>query len=219
MRDDLERAKDQLLGQLSAMGERAEAMLARALTALEDHDPVVAAGVIEADRELDTLYGRVQHGVLATIALHGPVGGDLRLLVGLVHASLHLERMGDYAVNAARSVERVHALPAEPELTAALVEIGGMARDVGRVAVRSFVTLDPALAATAVRDDDRVDRGYAAVFRRLVVLARSDEHDPVAWATQMLQLARQLERYADHGVDIAEQVGFVATGTVLELDD
>lgn len=71
MRDDLERAKEQLLGQLSAMGERADAMLARAITALEDHDPVVAAGVIEADRELDTLYGRVQHGVLATIALHG----------------------------------------------------------------------------------------------------------------------------------------------------
>jgi phosphate uptake regulator len=33
----------------------------------------------------------------------------------------------------------------------------------------------------------------------------------------MIGLGRRIERYADHGVDIAEQVVFVATGINVEL--
>ena len=55
----------------------------------------------------------------------------------------------------------------------------------------------------------------AGIFRRLVRLA-ADE-DRLEWATRMIQLTRQLERYADHGVDIAEQAVFVATGKNREL--
>jgi phosphate uptake regulator len=33
----------------------------------------------------------------------------------------------------------------------------------------------------------------------------------------MIGLSRRIERYADHGVDIAEQVVFAATGVMIEL--
>ncbi|MFO7778981.1 MAG: phosphate signaling complex protein PhoU [Nitriliruptoraceae bacterium] len=215
MRDELDRQIDQLSSTVVTMGERADEMLGRALQALQDTDLALADVVIDADRALDRAYEQIQNGVLATVALHGPVGRDLRLLTGLLHVSLHAERMADYAVGVARTVKRVAAEEPDPDLLEQLVEMGELARAVGRQSMGAFVQADAELAATASRLDDGVDRLNAGIFRRLVRLAADEER--LEWATRMIQLTRQLERYADHGVDIAEQAVFVATGKNREL--
>jgi phosphate transport system protein len=211
MRDDLDRQLEQLRQNVVAMGERAERMLAGAIQAFADGDVGAADQVIEADRALDRAYEQVQHGVLAVVALHAPVGRDLRLLTGMIHVSLHLERMGDYAVNVAHTVKGSSQYPADPSLTEQLSEMGELAREVGRSAMAAFATVDVQLAHEVGVRDDAVDRLNLGIFQRLVRLASEDELR-VEWAARMIQLTRQLERYADHGVDIAEQVHFIATG-------
>ena len=155
MRDDLDRQLDDLLRQVVELGERADAMLGDACRALRDGDAAGPTAVIAADVEVDRLDAAVQQGVVTTIARRGPVGLDLRRLTALLRASLHLERMGDYAVNVARAAQRSAPFPA-------------------------------------------------------------DEHR-LEWATRMILVARQLERYGDHGVDLAEQTIFVVTGEAVEL--
>lgn len=216
MRKDLDLQIDQLSTSVVAMAERADEMLAGALRALADTDRGAANATIDADVGLDEAYEQVQHGVLAVVALHGPVGHDLRLLTGLVHVSLHLERMGDYAVNTARAALAVAEHTADPDLTEQVVEMGNLAREVGRAAMRSFVQEDPELAHQAAELDDQVDRYDRGIFQRLVRLAGQDE-DRLEWATRMIRVSRHLERYADHGVDVAEQTVFVATGETLDL--
>lgn len=216
MRNDLRQQIDQLLTTVVAMGERTDTMLAEALEGLGGPAPSGAARVIEADRYVDRAYAQVQHGVLAVVALHGPVGRDLRLLTALIHVSLHQERMGDYAVNVARTTEGAAGFRADPALVEQLLEMGERAREVGRAAQRSFVLGDLDLAAEVARDDDSVDRLNVGIFHRLVGLAAAEE-DRLEWATRMIQLTRQLERFADHGVDIAEQTVFVTTGEHTEL--
>lgn len=216
MRDDLDRKVDHLRTTVVGMGERADGMLAGALRALADEDPAAADVVIETDQLVDRAYEQVQHGVLTVVALHGPVGRDLRFLTALIHVSLHLERMGDYAVNVARTAHTAAGQDADAELTRQLVEMGGHAREVGQVALRAFVRGDVDLARTVPRLDDAVDRLNRGIFRRLVELAAEEAAD-VEWAARMIQLTRQLERYADHGVDVAEQTLFVVTGETLEL--
>lgn len=216
MRDDLELQIDRLRESVVGMAERADGMLAGALTALADGDMAAADVVIETDQLLDRAYEQVQHGVLAVVALHGPVGRDLRLLTSLIHVSLHLERMGDYAVSVARTAKRSSEFPADADLTAQLTEMGGLARDVARSAIQAFVHTDVDLAHEVVRLDDAVDRLNFGIFHRLVRLAAEDENR-LEWATRMIQLTRLLERFADHGVDVAEQAVFVATGEATEL--
>ena len=216
MPTELEVQSEQLLTAVVEMGERADAMLDDALRAVASGDPVVAQAVIDADQAVDRGYERVQHGVLAVVALHGPVGHDLRLLTALIHVSLHAERMGDYAVNVARTAEQVARMAADDDLTEQLVEMGQLAREVSRTALRSFVEGDVELARSVGSLDDGVDRLNVGIFRRLVRLAAEDETQ-LEWATWMIGVARQLERYADHGVDIAEQTLFVATGEVIGL--
>ena len=216
MRDDLERQLDDLLRRIVELGERTDRMLAAASHALRDGDADAAAGVVAGDVEVDRLDAEVQHGVVTTIARHGPVGLDLRRLTAMLRASLHLERMGDYAVNVARAAQRSAPFPADDELATQLSEMGELARDVGRTALRSFVHADAELALTVPALDDGVDRLNVGIFHRLVRLAAVDEHR-LEWATRMILVARQLERYGDHGVDLAEQTLFVVTGEPQEL--
>lgn len=216
MRDELDRQLDRLMGTVVTMGERADEMMGRALQALQDDDLAAADVVIDSDRLLDRAYEQIQNGVLATVALHGPVGRDLRLLTGLLHVSLHAERMADYAVGVARTVNRVSGQEPDRDLLEQLIEMGELARAVGRQAMAAFVQADGEAAVEASRLDDAVDRLNAGIFQRLVRLASQSE-ERLAWATRMIQLTRQLERYADHGVDVAEQALFVATGTNREL--
>ncbi len=213
---DLELQIQQLCEGLQAMGARADGMLTNALRAFTDRDLSAAESAIAADADVDRANEQIQHGVLAVVALHGPVGHDLRLLTGLIHISLHVERMADYAVNTARAAVAVSEFPWDLDLTEQIGEMGAEAANVARQALRAFRDEDVTLAHQVAELDDSVDRYDQGIFQRLVRLGASDDAQ-LDWASRMIRVSRHLERYADHGVDIAEQTIFVATGESVDL--
>jgi phosphate transport system protein len=216
MREELNRAIDELRGMLVDMSERSDAMLGSAVTALADGDRVRAEEVIYADRAVDQRHVEVQHAVLTTVALQAPVGRDLRLLTAFLHSGLHLERMGDHAVSVAKGAIRLLELPRDEGIVKLLVEMSGHARDVGRTAMQALMTLDDSLAHSVAVDDDQVDRLELRIFEELVGVAGTDT-ERLPWVAQMIGISRRIERYADHGVDIAEQAVFAVTGITVEL--
>jgi len=216
MREELDRAIDELRSMLVDMGERADSMLGKAITALAEGDRTAAEEVIYADRAVDQRHVEVQHAVLTTVALQAPVGRDLRLLTGFLHSGLHLERMADYAVSVARGAIRLLDHPRDETVVGLVVEMGGHAQEVGRTAIRALLSLDEDAARSVAVADDRVDRLEMRIFEALVDGAGSDA-GRLPWAVEMIGLGRRIERYADHGVDIAEQVVFIATGITIEL--
>ena len=74
----------------------------RAVEALVSSDEQQALDVIDADDAIDELYLRIDHEVLEVLALQSPVAADLRLVSAILHSCLHLERIGDQAVNVAK---------------------------------------------------------------------------------------------------------------------
>jgi phosphate transport system protein len=191
-------------------------MLGRAVQALVDGDRVTAEQVIYADRAVDQRHVEVQHSVLTTVALQAPVGRDLRLLTAFLHVGLHLERMADHGVSVARATIRLLELPRDEDVVQQVVEMSGHAREVGRLAMRALLQLDEDLAREVAVADDRVDSYELGVFERLVAAAGA-QPERLPWAAQMIGLSRRVERYADHGVDIAEQAIFAVTGISVEL--
>jgi len=216
MREELDRSISELRGMLVDMSERADDMLGKAVIALAEGDRVRAEEVIYADRAVDQRHVEVQHGVLTTVALQAPVGRDLRLLTAILHAGLHIERMADYGVSVARGAIRLLEMPREERIVDLLVEMSGDAREVGRTSIRALLTLDEALARSVAVADDRVDRLELRIFEELVGAAGADA-SRLPWAAEMIGLSRRIERYADHGVDIAEQTVFAVTGVSVEL--
>ena len=216
MREELDRSVDELRGMLVDMSERADGMLGKAVSALAEGDRVRAEEVIYADRAVDQRYVELQHGVLTTVALQAPVGRDLRLLTAFLHAALHLERMADHAVSVARGAIRLLELPRDEGVVELIVEMGSSAREVGRTSLQALLALDEDLARSVAVADDRVDRLELRIFEELFGSAGTDP-DRLPWAAQIIGLSRRIERYADHGVDIAEQAVFAVTGVNVEL--
>ena len=64
--------------------------------------------------------------------------------------------------------------------------------------------------------DDRVDELNRSLLA--AVLAPRQPLDQLAWVVHLHDAGRQLERAADHAVDIAEQVWFLVTGELTEFD-
>ena len=216
MPDDQARQTDQLRTRLGSMAERADRSLQAVLQALESGDGDVAGEVVDADAQREPTYAHIQSGVLAAIALHHPIGRDLRTLTGLLHASLHVERMTDLTVSMARTVQQASQDRADEDVTHQLIEMGDLARAVAQRSVQAFLGDDTSVADEAERLDDAVDRLDSGIFERLVRLAADDE-TRLPWATRMIHLTRQFERYADHGVDVAEQAVFVRSGEPVRL--
>ncbi len=208
--------RDALIDLLVRSGDTVVDMLGQALNSLAERDGDQATSVIAADDRVDATYAEVQHRVVTAMSLPEPQVADHRLLAALLHVNIHVERMGDYAVNIARAGLRTVDEPGDTELTDQLREMGLLAVEVARTAIRAFARRDVEAARRLPALDDGVDRLNVGVFQRLVQLASTDE-SRLRWATHMILVARQLERYADHAVDIGEATIFAATGEVVEL--
>jgi phosphate transport system protein len=124
--------------------------------------------------------------------------------------------MGDHAVSVARGAIRLLEMPRDEQVVELIVEMSGHAREVGRTSLKALLGLDEDVARSVAVADDRVDRLELRIFEQLVGVAGTDP-SRLPWAAQMIGLSRRIERYADHGVDIAEQAVFAITGVTVEL--
>jgi phosphate transport system protein len=200
-----------------AMGELAETAIARSVDALQRRDAELATAVIAADDEIDDKYLDVEHRTLQVLALQTPVASDLRLLSAILHINMHLERIGDTAVNIAKISIAVADLPTSAAILSHIREMGDVVRPMIRTAMQAFRTRDLDLCLRLQEMDDPVDRLNMGMYRE--VLALASEPSVLEWGLRMNVVARWLERVGDHAVDIAEQVGFLLTGEFREFTD
>jgi phosphate transport system protein len=200
-----------------AMGELAERAVGLAIDALVGRDEDLARQVIEGDDAIDDRYLDVEHRTIQLLALQTPVASDLRLLSAMLHIDLHLERIGDQAVNIAKTFLSVRHLPGSEQVSAHIREMGDIVRPMIRTAMEAFRTRDLELCLRLPEMDDPVDRLNLGMYREVAALA--DEPAQLEWGLRMLVLARNLERVGDNAVDVAEQVGFLLTGEFREFTD
>ena len=200
-----------------SMGELAERAVGRAVDALVSGDVELAELVIAEDDAIDDLYLSVERRILELLALQTPVAGDLRLISAMLHINLHLERMGDMAVNIAKTYRSVRDLPKNATILVQLQEMSDVVRPMIRSAMEAFSRRDLDLCMKLPEMDDPVDRLNLGMYKEVAALAT--DADALDWGLRMQVVARQLERVGDHAVDIGEQVGFLLTGEFREFTD
>jgi phosphate transport system protein len=200
-----------------AMGELSERAVGRAIDALVRRDEDLAQQVIDADDEIDDHYLDIEHRTIELLALQTPVATDLRLLSAMLHINLHLERIGDQAVNIAKTFLSVKRLTGSDQVRSHIREMGDIVRPMIRTAMEAFRNRDLSLCLQLPEMDDPVDRLNLGMYQEVAALA--DDPAQLEWGLRMLVLARNLERVGDNAVDVAEQVGFLLTGEFREFTD
>jgi phosphate transport system protein len=214
VRTTFEQRLESLEARLLHMGGLFQAQFDQTLQALASSDTALADEVIRQDDQLDQLCVEIEEETLRTLALEAPVAKDLRLVAGVLHVNLHIERMGDLCVNIARFIKLTASFSPAPTIQATLTEMGQHARGLVSAAMTCFSQRDVELAERLPIMDQPIDRLNERVFGEI---ERVGGEPGLQWASRMVLVARYLERIGDHSVDIGEQVLFIVTGEVREL--
>ena len=215
-REQLDVQEQEIKDAVLRMGALVEAAIRQASKALTEHDAGLALDVIKADARINDAQRAVSRLISVTIATQNPVARDLRYLLTLDHVTYELERMGDHAASVAKQVIK---LAPEPPL-ADYVKLPEMAeRDAVLVnaVLRALVDIDPVAAREAAVLDDDIDRLYHATFDEVVELMRQDPAN-VERGTRIIIASHYLERIGDRSTNIAEDIVYLVTGDVEDLN-
>ena len=203
--------------ELLTLGELAGTAVQKSVEAVMQQDEALAERVIAEDDEIDRLYLDLDQQMLSLLALQAPVAADLRLISVVIHSSLHLERIGDQAVNVAKMQQVTRDLPANETILQQIGEMGHIVVEMVRVAMDALRRRDLELSLRLPKMDDPVDRLNRNMHFEVAKLA--DEPRALEWGMYMNTAARALERVGDNAVDIGEQVAFLVSGEFREFTD
>lgn len=176
-------------------------------------DRAQANSVIAGDEDINELSLWIEGKCLSLQAQQQPVASDLRLLHTALLVSLHLERIGDLAVNIAKISKRMdRAEVAEPYMEL-LRKMSAQALEVLRQGIKAYADRDAALADSLADIDQPIDDMFKDILSRLLTRdAVGSEASNAEWATHIALASRYIERMADQVVDMGGRVSFLVTG-------
>lgn len=210
--DELDALSDDVL----RLGGRVIDAIERAERALVERDVDLADRVRWDDAETNELQRRINAEITTMIATQQPMARDVRILLGLHHASAELERMGDYAVNISKLAQQMASEPETP-IFPQIPRMAQVCREQLQDAMRALVDISEEEARAVCARDDEIDSLYSEVYE--AAIATMEEHpDRARQATHQLFAAHHLERLGDRVTNIGEDVVFLATGRVEDLN-
>ena len=210
VRQGFDHELEALRRELLQMGDVVQRAINNAVEALAKQDVELAKKVIEGDDEIDRLQIEIEDRCMSLIARQQPVARDLRILGTALKITTDLERIGDHAAGIAKIAKKIGHKP----LIKPLVDIPRMAliaQHMLKDTLQAYLHLDVHLAEQVCRDDKMVDKLYRQVFRELLTFMMEDAKK-ISQGTQLIFVARYLERIADHSTNVSEWVIYLVTG-------
>jgi phosphate transport system protein len=201
---------------IAEMGGLAEEQLSKALEAVRLGDVSLAEQVIEMDKRLDGLEYEIEEAATNTIALRQPMANDLRIVISALKIASTMERIGDLAKNIAKRT-----------LTFSDKRPGRITNSIISMGEKTLVQLSTVLNAYSARNteqavavwnkDVEIDEMYNAIFREVVTYMMEDNRT-IGLGSQLLFIAKNLERIGDHTTHISEMIYYIVEGEPLGDD-
>jgi phosphate transport system protein len=215
-RDTLDLQESEIKDAVLRMGALVEEAIRRASQALVEHDADLALDVIKSDTRINDAQREVSRLISVTIATQQPVARDLRYLLTLDHVTYELERIGDHAASLAKQVIKLAPEPPLAEYVK-LPEMAERSAVLVHGVLRALVDADAVAAREVAVLDDDIDRLYHATFDEAIELMRADPAN-VERGTRIVIASHYIERIGDRSTNIAEDIVYLVTGDVEDLN-
>ncbi|MDF1508359.1 phosphate signaling complex protein PhoU [Robertmurraya sp. DFI.2.37] len=216
VREQFQLDLNELQAKLLELGRLAKNALENSIEALETCNIEKALKVIDDDSEADALYEEINDFAILLIAKQAPVAIDLRRIIVAIKIATDIERIGDFAVNIAKSTIRI----GHEEHVRTFQQVKKMysiTTEMLDLSLQAFGNEDVASAKKVADMDDEVDELYGSTIRELLELNRSYP-DNISQITQLSFVCRYLERAADHVTNIAESIFYLVKGKHYDLN-
>ena len=211
MRNRFDRQLCQLNDELIEMGELIEKAIEDTIKALVSQDVELANTVINMDDEIDAKEKEIENLCLKLLLQQQPVAKDLRLISSALKMITDMERIGDHATD----ISEITIELSSQKYIKKLEHIQQMSKETMVMLVQSieaFVNKDIDKARSVIEQDDIVDNLFITVKRELIGVIQENV-DAGEQATDLLMVAKYLERIGDHATNISEWVIFSITGS------
>ena len=211
MRNRFDRQLCQLNDELIEMGELIEKAIEDTIKALVSQDVELANAVINMDDEIDAKEKEIENLCLKLLLQQQPVAKDLRLISSALKMITDMERIGDHATD----ISEITIELSSQKYIKKLEHIQQMSKETMVMLVKSieaFVNKDIDKARNVIEQDDIVDNLFITVKRELIGMIHENV-DAGEQSTDLLMVAKYLERIGDHATNISEWVIFSITGS------
>jgi phosphate transport system protein len=215
-REALDREEQLIKDAVLRMGSLVEDAIRLASRSLVAHDADLAVEIIKGDALINEAQRGVSRLISVAIATQTPVARDLRYLLTLDHVTYELERIGDHASSVAKQVLKLAPEPPLKEYIH-LPEMAERAAVLVHGVLRALVDADAVKAREIAVLDDEIDVLYHATFDETIELMRQDPAN-VERGTRIIIASHYLERIGDRSTNIAEDVVYLVTGEVEDLN-
>jgi len=176
----------------------------RATDALLSGNSEEVQGLVERDRAIDDLYPTIEE-LADHELLQAPLASDLRFLVSVLRVVPELERSHDLVVNIARRASYILSEDLSPRSRGLIEKMGNLATEMWREAVDCWRQRDRSAAVALDDRDDEMDDLFASLMAEL-----GSGRMTLPVTMEMTLVARFYERLADHAVNIARRVVYLA---------
>jgi phosphate transport system protein len=161
--------------------------------------------LLERDKVISALYPETEALASRAILLQAPVADDLRFLLSVLRVLVEFELSHDLVIQIASRGTHFQGEDFSPRSRGIVERMGNLASDMWRQAADCWYQRDRAAAAAVEERDDEMDELYSSLNAEL---ASGKMSIPVTM--EMTLVARFYERLADHAVNIARRVVYLA---------
>jgi phosphate transport system protein len=202
LEQELARLKELLL----TMASHAETAVKQAIEALVNRDYDLAVRVRANDEVIDRFEVEVDEMAISLLT-KAPLATDLRFIAVTMKISQNLERVGD---EASKIANRARDLTQEPPLkfTVAIPQLADLTLYMLKSSLDAFVNKDSVTARALIPQDKQIDALNKEIYRQLAeqMLASAEA---ITRGLNLMVVAKSLERIADHGKNVAEEVVYL----------
>ena len=192
------------------MASRAELMFVRSMEALSRLNQEVAKDVIASDEKVDQIDLRIEMRCLELLSASHADGADLRVLGTVLKMITDIERVADLSVDIARCAIRIDRELGESRFVD-LPKIAETARGMFHLVIEGYARQDIHALQRVIEVENSVDSMFREMRDQIHDLMRANTEDVVTLSTLLLAL-HNIERVADHAVNIAERVTYMISG-------
>ena len=204
---DLDKIKDHI----NKIAGLVHSQLAYAYQSLNDRDILIAEKVIERDKKIDKLYQELLDMSIQLFALRQPLAIDLRYVISSIKIASDLEKIGDQAKNIAKASRWLSKLPVNQKVLS-IDTLFDLVNSNFRKVVNSFNEEDLKKVKAIWLNDAEVNKCYDILFRETLTYMLEDTKN-IASCSQVISVAKNLERIGDQIQNIAEMIYYYVTGS------
>ena len=192
------------------MGSLTESLLADSMNAITILDKDAVGRIVQSDKKINDYRAKIDTQIMTLLVKRAPMAIDLRITITALRISQDLERIGDLAKGNAKKMLPL-PLDLSQDLLKSLKRLGSTVESQLNKSLDAYIKRSKETAIEIIGLDESVNNlAYLAIKEILAFLSKDAKN--IEFATNLLFVAKNLERAGDHIRRISENIYYLVEG-------